>query len=167
MSVLELAAIIAGYALAAMRVMNAARWSWAFLPPVAQVLLPAIVTALPALASALGGVETKLDIVEAIVVFLGALGTAWRGSLPGGGGGGPGGGNVAAATGALAFLMLVGCAPAVDQPPCDAATAQRMAAACAMRTEIECVQAGLTEENCHVISECAEQAKKREQECLR
>lgn len=82
MTTIELAAVIAGYSMALFRVANSARWGWSFLPAWAQVLLPALVTALPAFASQLGGVTTKLELTEAIVVFLGALGTAWRGSLP-------------------------------------------------------------------------------------
>jgi hypothetical protein len=42
-----------------------------------------------------------------------------------------------------------------------------MAAACTLRTELECVQAGIAEEDCHVIDECAEQADKRQAECLK
>lgn len=68
--------------------------------------------------------------------------------------------------GAMA-LAVVGCASASDKPPCDSETAARMASACALRVELECVQAGLSEESCHVIDECDAAAEKRKAECLR
>jgi hypothetical protein len=45
----------------------------------AQPLLPALLVVLPAIASQFGTVETKLDFAEAVVLALGALGTAIRG----------------------------------------------------------------------------------------
>lgn len=117
MSAIELAAIIAGYSMALLRVASAARWSWGFLPPWAQVLVPAMVTALPAFAAQLGAVQTSLDLTEAIVVFLGALGTAWRGTLPAKGGKGDDDPPAGPKPAGLAMMMmlalsLVACSPA-------------------------------------------------------
>ncbi len=82
MSTLELAALIAGYALALARLLNAARGLWSWVPTKLPPLLPALVTVLPLLASQLGAATTKLDITESLVLALGALTTAIRGQHP-------------------------------------------------------------------------------------
>lgn len=82
MSTLELAALIAGYALAVARLLNAGKLLWSWLPTKLQPLLPALVTVLPLLAAQLGAVTTKLDLVESLVLALGALTTAIRGEHP-------------------------------------------------------------------------------------
>lgn len=82
MSTLELAALLAGYALALARLLNAAKLLWSWLPVKLQPLLPALVTVLPLLASQLGAAETKLALSEALLLALGALTTAVRGQHP-------------------------------------------------------------------------------------
>jgi hypothetical protein len=82
MTPIEIATIVAGYTLALVRLLGAARPLWSWLPEKAQPLLPALLVVLPAIASQFGTVETKLDFAEAVVLALGALGTAIRGGAP-------------------------------------------------------------------------------------
>ena len=82
MTPIEIATIVAGYTLALVRLLGAARPLWSWLPEKAQPLLPALLVVLPAMASQFGTVETKLDFAEAVVLALGALGTAIRGGAP-------------------------------------------------------------------------------------
>ncbi len=82
LSIIQLAAIVAGYALAVSRLMDAARPLWNWAPPWLQVALPAIVTALPDFAAALGLVKTPVDFAQTIVIALGTILTAMRGALP-------------------------------------------------------------------------------------
>jgi hypothetical protein len=80
MTPIEIATIVAGYTLALLRLLGAARPLWSWLPEKAQPILPALLVVLPVIASQFGTVQTKLDFMEAIVLALGALGTAVRGS---------------------------------------------------------------------------------------
>ncbi len=82
LSIIQLAAIVAGYALAVSRLMDAARPLWHWAPQWLQLALPALVTALPEFAAALGLVKTKTDLMQAIVIALGTVTTAMRGALP-------------------------------------------------------------------------------------
>lgn len=83
MTTIELAALLAGYALAIARLLNAAKLLWAWVKPTwLQPALPALVTVLPLLAAQLGAAETKLDISEALLMAFGALSTAVRGERP-------------------------------------------------------------------------------------
>src|SRR4051812_25194450 len=82
MTTLEIAALLAGYALALCRLLNAAKALWSWLPSKLQPLLPALITVLPMLAAQLGVAHTKLDISEALLLAFGALTTAVRGELP-------------------------------------------------------------------------------------
>ena len=79
MTPIEIATIVAAYALALARLLGAARPLYGWLPAKAQPFLPALIVVLPAIASQFSLVQTKLDLVEAIVVALGAVGTALRG----------------------------------------------------------------------------------------
>jgi predicted membrane-bound dolichyl-phosphate-mannose-protein mannosyltransferase len=79
MTVLELAPVLAGYILAVIRLANAARPVWTWLPNWLQVALPGILVALVPLAQQVGRSETKLDLAVALVMVFGALGTAARG----------------------------------------------------------------------------------------
>jgi len=110
MQAIEIAAIVAGYALALLRLLNAARPLWAWAPTWVQVFLPALVTTLPALAEQLGMAKTGLDLTETVFVFIATLSTAARGRpdvLTRGSG--RRGGPPAVGAGILVF-MLSGCA---------------------------------------------------------
>jgi hypothetical protein len=82
MSFLEFVALLAAYALATARLLNAAKPLWSWVPTKLQPLLPALLSVLPTLAAQLGMVHTKLDLTETLVVALGALMTAVRGQHP-------------------------------------------------------------------------------------
>lgn len=83
MTTLEIAALLAGYALALARLLNAGRALWAWVKPTwLQPLLPALVTILPLLATQLGAADTKIAISEALLMAFGALATAVRGEKP-------------------------------------------------------------------------------------
>lgn len=66
MTHLEIAALVATYALAVTRLLKVTQPLWAKLPRWLQLTLPALLITLPQLAGAAGLVETKLDLVEAI-----------------------------------------------------------------------------------------------------
>jgi hypothetical protein len=66
MTHLEIAAMVATYALATTRLLKVTQPVWDKLPRMAQLVLPALLITLPQLGGALGLVETKLDLVEAI-----------------------------------------------------------------------------------------------------
>lgn len=100
MSVLELAAMLAAYALATARLLNAAKPLWSWVPTKLQPLLPALLTVLPALGAQLGMVHTKLDLTETLIMALGALMTAVRGQHP-----------VPGPVLALVFLGFIGVLP--------------------------------------------------------
>jgi hypothetical protein len=82
MTPIEIATLVAAYALALARLLGAARPLYAWLPEKAQPFLPALIAVLPMIASRFELVQTKLDFAEAIVAALGALGTALRGGEP-------------------------------------------------------------------------------------
>lgn len=108
MTIIELAALLAGYALALARLLNAAKPLWSWVPEKAQPLLPALITVLPVLASSLGGVETRLDLAEALLLAFGALTTAVRGV--------PAQAKAVMLVLALAMGPLQACSPAVKAP---------------------------------------------------
>jgi len=78
----HIAAYLAAFVLAFMRLNDAGRPLWAWLPAWLQPVFPALVTTLPDLASGLGLVQTPVDLGVALVAFAGALSTALRGALP-------------------------------------------------------------------------------------
>ena len=80
MTPIEIAVLVAAYALALARLLGAARPLYTWLPEKAQPFLPALIAVLPVIASKFELVQTKLDFAEAVVVALGALGTALRGA---------------------------------------------------------------------------------------
>jgi hypothetical protein len=67
MSLLEVCSLIASFALAATRLLNAAKPFWSRWPLVAT-WLPPVVAALPALAASVGLVTTEVGLVEALLV---------------------------------------------------------------------------------------------------
>lgn len=191
LSIVQLAAIVAGYALAFSRLTDAARplWQWVK-PPWLQTLLPALVTVLPDFASALGLVKTKTDFVQAIVVAVGALGFAMRGALPK---------KVydrlppaakqdlkAARQGKedddktpprsghppviglcfVALVLLVACpsSPPLG-PPCDQATLAGIVAECSLRVETECASKDVPEHECQALMECDKRLDARAEMC--
>lgn len=190
-SIIQLAAIAAGYLLALSRLLDVARPLWHWAPQWLQLALPALVVTLPDFASALGLVKTPVDLMQSIVVAIGTMTTAMRGALPkkvfdklppeaqmdlkiarkgkpkepkiSRAGHPP---LIALCFGALCLTILVACAASQEKPPCDEATAAAMAAKCAVRAELECVQKGISEEDCPVVKECNEAADKRQKECL-
>jgi hypothetical protein len=60
---------------------GAARPLYGWLPEKVQPVVPAVLAVLPAIALQFGLVATKLDFAEAVVIALGALGTAVRGGV--------------------------------------------------------------------------------------
>lgn len=50
-------------------------------------------------------------------------------------------------------------------PPCDSATASEMAAQCAIQVQLECVDKGITEDDCEVVKECDKAAHDRTVSC--
>lgn len=80
MTPIEIATLVAAYSLALARLLGAARPLYSWLPEKVQPVVPAVLAVLPAIASQFGLVATKLDFAEAVVIALGALGTALRGA---------------------------------------------------------------------------------------
>ena len=79
MTPIEIATLVAAYALALARLLGAARPLYDWLPEKVQPVVPALIVVLPAIAAQFELVQTKLDFAEAVVIALGALGTAARG----------------------------------------------------------------------------------------
>jgi hypothetical protein len=79
MTPIEIATLVAAYALALARLLGAARPLYAWLPEKLQPVVPAFIAVLPAIAAQFELVQTKLDFTEAVVIALGTLGTAVRG----------------------------------------------------------------------------------------
>lgn len=171
MDIVQLASIVAAICLRAARLLAVARPVLnSVLPSRYQPWVAAALVFLPELAAQVTGDRTELDLMESVLLALALL-------VPGGDSKDPPGPTPPRSpaipppprmpTLALMFaLVLSGCASTNDKPPCDSATAARMASECALRTELECVQAGLSEEECHVISECDAQAEARKAKCL-
>lgn len=150
MSTLELAALLAGYALAMARLLNAARPLWAWVPVKLQPLLPALVTVLPLLASQLGAATTRLDMTESGILALGALMTAVRGQHPV-----P---PVALVLLFLGFTGLAGCSSLARVTPADRAagyTAQAKAAELSCRAYVFDRAHGLVDEVPAMVKLCA------------
>ena len=66
----------------------------------------------------------------------------------------------------IAEVLFVACGAAPLKPPCDEATAMKMAAVCAARVQTECVDKGIPEDQCAALIECDDAADKRQNECL-
>ena len=109
MTPIELGTVIAAYALALARLLNAARFAWAWLPKHVQPVLPALLIALPQLAGALGLVETKMDIAVAALMTMGSVVAAIRGAPA----------AVAAKSG-LSGLIIIVALSSLAAPACSA-----------------------------------------------
>lgn len=81
MTPIEIATLVAAYSLALARLLGAGRPLYGWLPEKVQPVVPALVAVLPSIAGQFGLVQTKLDFAEAVVIALGALGTAVRGGV--------------------------------------------------------------------------------------
>jgi hypothetical protein len=68
--------------------------------------------------------------------------------------------------GVVAALGIVGCSSTPAKPPCDPATAARLAAVCVLDVQTECVDRGVPEEDCIPLKECQLAADERQRECL-
>lgn len=66
----------------------------------------------------------------------------------------------------LVALALLGCATVPEKPPCDQATAARLALEAALAGE-ECVAAGTPEEECIELSEVNMRAEERRIFCAK
>jgi hypothetical protein len=83
MTTIEFAALCAAYVMALARLATIARPLWNYGPPWVQALLPAAPIILTQLAGQLGAVKTTLDLTEAGLVAMLAVGTAVRGAKQG------------------------------------------------------------------------------------
>lgn len=79
MTPMQIAMLLSGYLLAAMRLLNAGRALWIWAPPWFQVLAPGLLVAIPTMAESMSKSQTWLDIVVNLVLIAGAVGTAVRG----------------------------------------------------------------------------------------
>jgi hypothetical protein len=67
----------------------------------------------------------------------------------------------------LVWMLMNACAATPSKPPCDEETAASMMIRCAVRSELECAQKGIAEEDCPAVKECDAAADKRQAECLK
>lgn len=84
MNSIELAASVAGGAMATARLLHKSRPFWALGPPWVQALLPALPLALAQIAGSFALVKTQFDLSEAVLIALLTVGTAVRGTQTGG-----------------------------------------------------------------------------------
>lgn len=106
MTTLEIAALVATYALAVTRLLKPTQPLWSRLPRWAQLVLPALLVSLPQLAGALGLVETQLELVEAIFQAIVAVAIAAGGQT----------GSAAKTAALLLFLSFGASACAAAKP---------------------------------------------------
>lgn len=82
MSTLQIATLAAGYLLAALRLANALRPLWAWLPASVQLALPPLLVAIGQAADLLEGEPTAESLVRAAALVVVAGLVAWRGNPP-------------------------------------------------------------------------------------